>query len=178
MRNAPYHSVQENKVPTKSCTKPVMLEWLNKNNAEASLTMRKYELFHLIELHKPTEKTFKIDEFIRSHGHVVVRLPPYMCDLNPIELAWAKLKSIVRQHNVNSDLSLKRLKEVTELALGQISEEDWRGFDDHVIILEENYWLRDALIEDTIDQFVIEVSEGDNSDSDSDLTVILESNDD
>ncbi|XP_047035473.1 uncharacterized protein LOC124641450 [Helicoverpa zea] len=175
MDNAPYHSVQENKVPTKSSTKPIMLEWLTKNNVEASIRMRKDELFHLVQLHKPIEKSFKIDEFIRSHGHVVVRLPPYMCDLNPIELAWAKVKRIVRHHNVTSDLSLKRLKEVTELAISQVTEEDWRGFDDHVIILEENYWQRDGLIEDTIDRFVIEISDGEDSDTDSTISAISES---
>lgn len=175
MDNAPYHSVQENKVPTKSSTKPLMLEWLTKNNVKASITMRKDELFHLVQLHKPIEKSFKIDEFIRSHGHVVVRLPPYMCDLNPIELAWAKVKRIVRHHNVSSDLSLKRLKEVTELAISQVTEEDWRGFDDHVIILEENYWQRDGLIEDTIDRFVIEISDGEDSDTDSTISAISES---
>lgn len=175
MDNAPYHSVQENKVPTKSSTKSVMLEWLTKNNIEASLTMRKDQLFHLVQLHKPTEKSFKIDEFIRSQGHIVVRLPPYMCDLNPIELAWAKVKRIVRHHNVTSDFSLKRLKEVTELALSQVTEEDWRGFDDHVIILEENYWQRDGLMEDTIDRFVIEVSDGEDSDTDSNMSAISES---
>ncbi|CAK1583270.1 unnamed protein product [Parnassius mnemosyne] len=137
--------------------------------------MRKDQLFHLVQLHKPTEKSFKIDEFIRSQGHIVVRLPPYMCDLNPIELAWAKVKRIVRHHNVTSDFSLKRLKEVTELALSQVTEEDWRGFDDHVIILEENYWQRDGLMEDTIDRFVIEVSDGEDSDTDSTKSAISES---
>ncbi|KAL4718823.1 hypothetical protein ACJJTC_002116 [Scirpophaga incertulas] len=60
-----------------------------------------------------------------------------------------------------------KLKEVTELALTQVTEEDWRGFDDHVIILEENYWQRDGLIEDTIDRFIIAVSDGEDSETDS-----------
>ncbi|CAH2089450.1 unnamed protein product [Euphydryas editha] len=154
MDNATYHSVQENKVPTKCSTKPVMLEWLLKNNVEASILMRKDELFRLIEIHKPKEKTFKIDEYVKSHGHIVVRLPSYMCDLNPIELAWAKIKRIVRGHHINSDLSLIKLREVTELAISQVTEEDWRGFDDHVIVLEEHYWQRDGLIEDAVDRFL------------------------
>ncbi|CAK1584320.1 unnamed protein product [Parnassius mnemosyne] len=122
-----------------------MLEWLTRNNVETSLSMRKAELFDVIKLHAPQEKTFKMDQLIRSHGHEVLRLPPYMCDLNPIELAWAKIKRVVREYNVNSDLTLTRLKEVTEMAINQVTEIDWCGFDDHVIILEEtdkktDYW--------------------------------------
>ncbi|CAH2097973.1 unnamed protein product [Euphydryas editha] len=178
MDNAPYHNVQENKVPTKSSTKTVMLDWLSRNNVEASLSMRKVELFELIKLHAPQEKTFKIDQLIRSHGHEVLRLPPYMCDLNSIELAWAKVKRDVREHNVNSDLSLKRLKEVTEMAINQVTEEDWSGYDDHVISLEEHYWQKDVSIENAIDKFIIEVSDGEDSDSDSALSVIFASDSD
>ena len=54
--------------------------------------MTKFELMHLVQINKNAEKTYKIDELIKSHGHNVLRLPPYMCDLNPIELAWAQLK--------------------------------------------------------------------------------------
>jgi transposase len=31
-----------------------------------------------------------------------------MCGLNPIELAWAKVKKIVRENNVTGDLSLQK----------------------------------------------------------------------
>ncbi|XP_050674221.1 uncharacterized protein LOC126971829 [Leptidea sinapis] len=170
MDNTPYYIVQENRVPTLSSTKTIMLEWLTKNNVETSLTMSKDQLFRLVQLHKPTEKSFKIDEFIRSHGHVVVTLPPYMCNLNPIELAWAKVKRIVKNHNVTSNLSLSRLKEVTELALTQVTEEDWCAFNDHIIILEENYWQRDGLLEDTIDLFVTKVSDCEDSDTKSNMS--------
>ena len=35
-----------------------------------------------------------IDEIARACGHEVLRLPPYHCTLNPIELVWAQLKHV------------------------------------------------------------------------------------
>ncbi|XP_022824365.1 uncharacterized protein LOC111354941 [Spodoptera litura] len=171
MDNAPYHSVQENKVPTKSSTKQVMLDWLTKNKVQASFSMRKVELYDLIQQNRTPEKTFKMDELIKGHGHDVLRLPPYMCDLNPIELAWAKVKRLVREHNITSDFSLVRLKEVTENAITQVTTADWCGYDKHVLALEEHYWKKDGLMEDVVDSFIIEVrEESDDSTSNSSST--------
>jgi len=35
----------------------------------------------------------------KNTGHSVLRLPPYHCELNPIELAWAMVKTYVKQNN-------------------------------------------------------------------------------
>ncbi|CAG9120289.1 unnamed protein product [Plutella xylostella] len=35
-----------------------------------------------------TEKNYKIDEILKENGHIVLRLPPYHPELNPIELVW------------------------------------------------------------------------------------------
>ena len=32
---------------------------------------------------------YAVDEMAKASGHEVVRLPPYHCELNPIELAWS-----------------------------------------------------------------------------------------
>ncbi|XP_047990121.1 uncharacterized protein LOC125229345 [Leguminivora glycinivorella] len=178
MDNAPYHSVQENKLPPKSSTKQDKIDWLTRNNIMADITMRKDHLCDLIELHKAPENTFKMDKLIKRHGHDVLRLPPYMCDLNPIELAWAKVKRLVRENNVTSDFSLARLKEVTEYAIMQVTQADWCGYDDHVIVLEEHYWQRDGVMEDVIDSFIIEVREDTSSSTNSSSSNIFESDSD
>ena len=38
------------------------------------------------------EKKFKVDEMAKEAGHEVIRLPPYHCNLSPIELLWAFMK--------------------------------------------------------------------------------------
>jgi transposase len=57
---------------------------------------------------EPTErKSYRIEQYLSALGHTVLRLPPYMCDLNAIELVWAKAKNYVRSAG---NLTLKRLK--------------------------------------------------------------------
>jgi hypothetical protein len=98
--------------------------------------MRKDSLYKLTVPLKPKEKAFNIDRILSDYGHTVVRLPPYMCDLNPIELAWAKIKRIVREHNVTADLSLQKLLQTARDAIGQVNQEEWEGFCQHVESLE------------------------------------------
>jgi hypothetical protein len=114
---------------------------------------------------KPKEKGFKIDRIFSDYEHTVVRLPPYMCDLNPIELAWAKIKRIVWEHNVTADLSLQKLLQTAHDAIGQVNQEDWEGFCQHVEFLEKQCWEMDGIVPDVIDSIVINV--GSDSDSDS-----------
>jgi transposase len=107
--NAPYHCIQVDKPPSAYALKSDMISWLRNNGVDCNATMHKDSLYKLIVPLKPKEKAFKIDRILSDYGHTVVRLPPYMCDLNPIELAWAKIKRIVREHNVTADLSLQKL---------------------------------------------------------------------
>lgn len=167
--NAPYHCVQDNKPPSKYALKREMIEWLAKNNIPFSEDLKKFDLLELIEKHKQPEKVYRIDQVLKAHGHTVVRLPPYMCDLNPIELAWAKVKRIVREQNITGDLSLKKLEEVTTNAMIAVQRSDWEGFIKHTVGVENNYWEKDGLIEDVIDSFIIELGSIESSDEDEDI---------
>ncbi|XP_046687431.1 uncharacterized protein LOC124373082 [Homalodisca vitripennis] len=165
MDNAPYHCHQENKAPTKYAVKKEMIDWLQSNNIQCSADMKKFQLYELIEKHKPKEKVYRIDVALKRRGHAVLRLPPYMCELNPIELAWAKIKRVVKGNNIRGDLSLTKLEEATREAQSSVSKIDWEGFTNHTLKLEQHYWEQDGLMEDAIDKFVIELGGMDSSDS-------------
>lgn len=64
-----------------------MIEWLQSQNIGFPGLATKSELYMVIKQHKPP-KDYIIDNMFSSHGHKVVRLPPYNCDLNPID--WRK----------------------------------------------------------------------------------------
>jgi hypothetical protein len=77
-----------------------------------------------------------------------------MCEKNPIELAWAKIKRIVRENNVTGDLNLQKLLQVTIDSVALVTEEDWEGFCRHTEIHhpESHYWERDGILPDVIDE--------------------------
>uniref|UniRef100_A0A914WU40 Tc1-like transposase DDE domain-containing protein n=1 Tax=Plectus sambesii TaxID=2011161 RepID=A0A914WU40_9BILA len=54
------------------------------------------------EIIRPLRHVHKKDAFealARQHGVLILRLPPYHCILNPIELLWAKVKGDLRKQN-------------------------------------------------------------------------------
>jgi hypothetical protein len=90
--------------------------------------MRKFTLFSLVVKIRPKEKVYHTDTLFAAHGRTVIRLPPYMCDLNPIELAWRQIKDYVRSHNTAGDMSLTRLQELVQVAIKGVTKEDWAGY--------------------------------------------------
>ena len=51
-----------------------------------------------------------VDEIAVRAGHTVIRLPPYHCELNPTELAWAAKKNFVA--NENSEMKLDSIEKL------------------------------------------------------------------
>lgn len=168
MDNAPYHSVQINKPPNKYSLKSEMIKWLEDNNLPCDRSMRKPDLFKIIE-HVPVDINYKIDNIIREHGHEVLRLPPYVCDLNPIDLNWAAINRFVKKHNSNSDLCMTKLKEVTINAISTVTVETWEKLEEHVQKLENEYWQNDKRMECEMEDFNIEV--GETSDEDDYMSI-------
>jgi transposase len=73
-------------------------------------------------------KVSGVEEAINSAGATVAYLPPYSPDLNPIELLWSKLKTIMRKLKIRSaDL----LDDAIAYALSCISASDVAGWFRH-----------------------------------------------
>ena len=87
----------------------------------------------------------------RQSGHEVVRLPIAHCELNPIELAWAIMKDYCRKHN--QSFTLKEIRSLIPHGLEQVTPDMWKHFCDHVLGVEDNYWEKDGLLEDAVEDF-------------------------
>lgn len=79
--------------------------------------------------------SYVVDNIAKNAGHTVLRLPPYHCELNPIELAWVMVKTYVKQNN--NTFKIDDVKNLLNTAIDRVTSENWQNFIEHVIT-EEN----------------------------------------
>ena len=72
-----------------------------------------------------THKIHKVRQLLSARGIGLRYLPPYSPDLNPIELAFAKLKAHLRQAAART---LENLHSSLAMALDSFSAQHCRGF--------------------------------------------------
>lgn len=140
MDNASYHSRQLKRIPTSNSRKADMMEWLDKNSVSYPDRALKRELYEIIRRCRATP-VYAVDELARVAGHDVLRLPPYHCELNPIELAWAQVKGHVKENNKTFTLA-----EVKRLVHEGFETERWAKLVDHVQDVEERFWDADLCV--------------------------------
>ena len=86
MDNASYHSKKiENQTPKASWRKKQLQDWLDIKEIHYEKKAKKDQLWALARSKSKANPRFRVDEIIREYGHICLRLPPYGCDLNPIE---------------------------------------------------------------------------------------------
>ena len=179
MDNASYHSRRLQKIPTKSSAKQEMKDWLTSNGIQFPEKALKCELYSLI-VSSNSVTVYVIDEIAKAAGHEVVRLPPYHCELNPIEMAWAQVKGHIRVHNTK--FTLTHVKELTFDGFAHVGSEEWEKLVQHVQNkVEDKFWEDDALQESYIEEFIIQVvgdSDEEDSNSDSHISGSSEESDD
>ncbi|CAK1579332.1 unnamed protein product [Parnassius mnemosyne] len=78
--------------------------------------MLKVNLLEIVDQEKYKYQQCIVDEMAAAQGITVLRLSPYHCDLNPIELVWAQAKGHVARHNRSF-----KMEEVKKLLLESIS---------------------------------------------------------
>ena len=110
------------------------------------------------------EPIYKADSIIKNAGHDTLRLPPYHCNLNPIELIWGDLKGGIGLQN--SSFKLEDVRQLIHDGFERVSQERWAKCVQHVVeTVEKKYWANDGIIED-IPQVIINLDSDDESDSD------------
>ncbi|XP_054279922.1 uncharacterized protein LOC128998016 [Macrosteles quadrilineatus] len=165
MDNASYHSRIKEKTPTSSSTKAVMIEWLEKRGIPFAKDLKRPELYQLVRLNKPPVPTYVIDDKAAEMGFQVIRLPPYHCQYNPIEMVWAHLKRIVRDRNTS--FKIQDVQELFYEATSTVTPGMWKKYVDHVEGVLDEDWKKERLDQNCVQQFLINLIPGE-SDEDSD----------
>jgi len=150
MDNASYHSVKKDPVPTNSWKKNDIIQWLESNGVVIDKPMVKFQLIAKVNAIKPRHEKFVIDEKALKTNRFVLRLPPYHCELNPIELAWSVVKNHVKQNNT----SYKLMFDVQQLlyeGVQKVTADMWANFVSHTIKEEDKLYGIDFISEYMLD---------------------------
>ncbi|CAH2010623.1 unnamed protein product [Acanthoscelides obtectus] len=127
MDNAPYHSRQKSKIPNTGTKKQDIIDFMKDKGMEIPQKSTKAILLDLIKRQK-FEKEYVVDNLLQQNGHEVLRLPPYYCIFNPIELVWAALKK-------NESLLATIRDSVSHIAATDL----WKQCSRHIIEKENEY---------------------------------------
>lgn len=166
MDNASYHSVILNKAPTMAARKPEMQDWLREKGIPFVQAETKTELHHKIKLNS-TERIYELDQLANEWGHRVVRLPPYHCHYNPIELIWAQVKHKVATRN--KTFKMDDVELLTKEAIKEITVEDWKNCVHHAEEYQEYDFYNECAREITIEPLIINFGDGIEEDQEDDI---------
>lgn len=163
MDNAPYHSRRLEQLPTTAWRKGRIQEWLTEKGIAYEEPMLKTQLLEIARLRKIEYVKYAVDETAKDYGVKVLRLPPYHCELNPIELIWAQVKGEVARNN--KTFKLNEMKELLTQAILHVTPEKWAKCIGHIVKEENRMWELDTCIEVLIEPIIIRAGEDNDSDS-------------
>jgi transposase len=96
-----------------------------------------------------------VDLLAEEKNMMVLRLPPYHCELNPIELVWAFIKNDVAANNTTFKFS--DVKILFQQALAKVLPEHWKNNITHVKKVDSQMWEIDNLTDSTIEEIIINI---------------------
>lgn len=77
-------------------------------------------------------KKYAVDEMLKTEGIIPVRLPPYFCIYNPIEIIWGLVKTQFRKENPFSK-DIQTNVDLVQKVCDNIPSVYWKNICDHVM---------------------------------------------
>ncbi|KAL1493801.1 hypothetical protein ABEB36_009490 [Hypothenemus hampei] len=173
MDNAPYHSVLLEKPITKSANKSVISAFLQKHGVTFDEKLLKNQLWKLAEPYiQNSSKKYVVDEFLNSKGYEVLRLPPYHCQYNPIEMVWGHCKTFYNKNIQNSKFTgSDKVLKVWQEALLNVTSIMWNNYVNHTEKLIKEDWEKNMGNMDILNVPPLIISFENQSDSESDINM-------
>lgn len=161
--NASYHSRVLDKWPAKSWKKDDLKKWLESKQVNFEHHETKDMLWNRICKIPKIKKRFVVDDIIEEAGHQVLRLPPYHCQFNAIEMVWSQAKRYYDQ----LILKEKDVLATWQKALDQVSKDQWANYVSHTgNVIRAAYEKEKVLIlsVDKVQPLIIALGESSDSD--------------
>ncbi|CAF4615356.1 unnamed protein product [Rotaria sp. Silwood2] len=172
--NASWHRevTDDKKPPQRSWRKQMIVNWLSDHNVIYAGDISKAELLQLAYSNLPKKK-YKAEEEAKIYRINILRLPIRHCTLNPIELAWANMKTYIRDRNTKFTLA-----EVNKLAqewIDNLDATEATSYMNHVKQCEATFKKADMFAErieeelnddDDEDQYSVYSADTDDDDGD------------
>ena len=137
-----------------------MIQFLTSHNITVSPSLTKSAIYNVVQ-EQHFKPVYAVEKLCNDMGVDVLRLPPYHCMLNPIELAWAQLKRAVRRMNTEPTNPTSVIKHIHE-AVKNVTQENWSNFVRHVIRLECDMKNRECvIIHDSLKNICLALSDSD-----------------
>ena len=125
MDSAKYHCRFIEKAPAMNLKKDEMIPVMLKHDTEIPIPTKSVLLKKILIIFKSIEKQYVIDCMTEKACYSVLRLPPYRCILNLIELAWNQLKSHVGHLNVYTSKPSKVVDLIQYICKENVSTKNW-----------------------------------------------------
>lgn len=170
MDNAPYHSVKIDKAPTSGTKKADIIKWLQDKGEVIDKPMVISQLMTIVRRIKHLHDKYVIDEYVKQYNKDVLRLPPYHCELNPIEMAWSAVKNHVKTNNTT--YKLPDVRRLLEEGLDKVNDVMWKNFIRHVMGVENKFWDMDFMIDEMLaekEPMVVTYTDETSDESDDDI---------
>ncbi|XP_050309960.1 uncharacterized protein LOC126745940 [Anthonomus grandis grandis] len=151
--NAPYHSRRVEKLSTSAWKKADIIDWIKSKDIQFDENLLKVQLLDIVRVHKDRYIKYIIDEMAHKCRVTLLRLPPYHCELNPIELIWAQIKGEVARKNTTFKLNDVKLLLIE--AINGVTADDWKKCIGHVIKEEQKMWDLDTQAEVMVEPLII-----------------------
>ena len=95
--NASYHSRNSDDYPKSKWKKAQFEQWMKENKVNFPSDALRSELCVLCKTHRNEKNAKVVEKIAKKYGMEVLRLPPYHCELNAIELIWADDKILLQE---------------------------------------------------------------------------------
>lgn len=171
MDNAPHYTIEKEKLPTYLWKKKEIIQWFESKNIKVNSFLLKFELLQLIKSYKKPYQNCIVEEAARAQNKIVLRLPPYHSDLNPIELVWSMVKGYVMQ-SYHTSMKINDSRKLIINSIKRITRQNWLKFIQFTKAEEQVFWDIDNNIKcvmETVDPNIFSDTSSSSSDSDEDL---------